>query len=317
VKRRHWVAALVVVALLVVLAGALVHYRHDSKDTAKGSQVPAATMRVGVHENYQGPDKTTLALTLARFPQIDITREFEAHPLPAQDLVGRINARCGIIWLAEKSCVWSFKPLPADVKSGAWRLYVRELAQYLADTHLENRTVITIWHEPENDVPKWFRSPADFVRVFNTVHDWLISVDGLIETSHAALGYLYSRMTDRQARQWVTRASIQAIDVYSGRSFPLDMTLATSVAFARWKATRPAGSKWAVSERGWIAVPALSAQRSASITAEADWLVSLPLADRPDFYIVWNTPGVENDPTIPLDAAGRAAVNAMFARLVA
>jgi hypothetical protein len=48
-----------------------------------------------------------------------------------------------------------------------------------------------------------------------------------------------------------------------------------------------------------------------AVRAESNRLAAL----RPDFYIVWNTPGVEADPKIVLDA-GRAAVNSMFAKLV-
>lgn len=312
---RRIVALLAVIALLLVVI--VTQCRPRGRDISQDQQGSVATIRLGVHENYQGPDKTSLERTMRRFPAIDVTREFEADPIPAQDLVKRIDARCGIIWSAGKSCVWSVKPSPADVRSGAWKPYVLALAQHLVADSRQTTTVIVIWHEPENDVPKWFKSPAEFVRYFNTLDAWLKSVDPSVVTSHAALGYRYSRMTVAQARRWVTHASVQSIDIYSGRSFPLAMTLGTSVAFQRWKASRPAGSRWAVSERGWIATDALSAERAASILAESDWLASLVPAGRPDFYIVWNTPGSENDPTLPLDAAGRGAVNAMFKRLTA
>jgi hypothetical protein len=299
-----WRRLIALIGLIILLTVIVVASCNFPQSSISHDQQTSAPMRVGVHENYQGPDKTTLAETLSRFPQIDITREFEANPLPAQDLVHRITMRCAPIWIAGKSCAWSFKPLPADV------------AEHVKAAGLESKTVIVIWHEPENDVPKWFDSATDFVRYFNTVDRWLKSVDPSIVTSHAALGYRYARMTDTQAREWVTHATVQSIDLYSGRSFPLAMTLGTSAGFARWKASRPAGSRWGVSERGWIATPALSAERAASIRAEADWLAQLAPEDRPDYYIVWNTPGVERDPTIVLDEAGRMAVNAMFARLV-
>lgn len=272
-------------------------------------------MKIGVHENYQGIGATTYAKTAARFPMAGVTREFESGVLAPQDLVRRLVARCQQVWDAGKTAVWSFKPDPAAVANGTWKPFVLELGQYIKDNDLRDKVVVVIWHEPENDIPKSFKNAAVFVALFNTVHDWLMSVDPSIVTSHAALGYYYRNLSDVQARQWVTKATVHSIDLYSGRSFPLAMTLGTSAAFTVWKKSRPTGSRWGVSERGWIATDALSGQRVQAIQAESDWLAALPAAERPAFYIVWNTEGTEQDPTIILDTAATAAVNALFARM--
>ena len=272
-------------------------------------------MKVGIHEQYQGPKATTVASTTESFPLIEVTREFEADVIQPQDLVRRLILRCKPLWEAGKATAWSFKPDPAAVDSGRWKPFILELAQYIKDNNLQDKVIVVIWHEPENDVPKFFRSAADFVRLFNTVHDWLMSVDPSIVTSHAALGYWYRNVSANAAKAWVTKCTIHSIDIYSGRSFPLAMTLKTSKPFQIWKASRPAGSKWGVSERGWIAAPADSAARAASIDAESDYLASLAPAERPEFYIVWNTEGTEADPKIVLDQAGKDAVNRLFARL--
>lgn len=272
-------------------------------------------MRLGVHENYQGPAKTSFARTATSFPRAEVTREFEADVIPPQDLVRRLVARCQSIWDAGKCAAWSFKPTPADVKSGKWKPYVLALGQYIKDNSLQDKVIVIFWHEPENDVPKYFKNAADFVALFNRCHDWLMSVDDSIVTSHAALGYQYRNLSIGQAKAWVTKCTIHSIDIYSGRSFPLGMTLGTSKAFAAWKGSRPPRSRWGVSERGWIADATGSEQRAASIDAESDYLAALAPADQPDFYIVWNTEGVENDPKIILDQAGIDAVNRMFTRL--
>lgn len=270
-------------------------------------------MKIGIHENYQGKTPTTLERTASRFPLLQVTREFEAGALPAQDLVKRMVARCQPAWDAGKTAVWSFKPAPADVASGAWEPYVLRLAHHIKDKGLQDRLVVVIWHEPEND----FDDPAEFVTLFDTVHDWLMSVDPTIVTSHAALGYYYRNISVEAARRWTTKATIHSIDLYSGRSFPLQMTLGTSTAFRTWKQSRPAGARWGASERGWIANAGMSQLRVESIDAEADWLAALPVDDLPDFYCVWNTVGTENDPAIVLDDAGEAAVNRLFQRLSA
>lgn len=272
-------------------------------------------MKIGVHENYQGPKATTFARTAESFPRTEVTREFDGAPITPQDVVRKMVHLCQPLWDAGKVPVWSFKPTPADVKSGAWKPFILALGQYIKDNNLQGRVIVCFWHEPENDVPKYFKNAADFVGYFNTLHDWLTSVDPSIVTTHAALGYQYRNLTIGQAKAWITKCTVHSIDIYSGRSFPLGMTLANSKAFQTWKASRPSGSQWGVSERGWIADATGSEQRAASIDAEADYLVSLAPADRPVFYIVWNTEGVENDPKIILDAAGTAAVNRMFDRL--
>jgi hypothetical protein len=272
-------------------------------------------MKVGVHEDYQGAEASTIARTVASFPLIAVTREFEAGALPPQDLISRMVTRCQRVWAAGNVAVWSFKPNPADVRSGAWKPYVLALGQFIRDNRLHDRVIIVIWHEPENDVPKYFKNAADFVAVFNQVHDWLVSVDPAIVTSHAALAYTYRNMSVGQAKSWVTRCTIHSVDIYSGQSFPLDMTLASSKAFTTWKASRPTGARWGVSERGWIATDDLSDQRAAAIKAEADYLAALPEADQPDFYVVWNSEGAEKNPRIPLDQAGKDAVNHLFDRL--
>lgn len=268
-------------------------------------------MKVGVHENYQGPKATTFAKTVASFPLAAVTREFEGNVLQPQDLVKRLVGRCQAIWDAGKVPVWSFKPDPAAVDSGRWEPYVTALGKYIKDNGLQDRVIVCIWHEPEND----FKNPADFVRLYDRVHDWLKAVDPTIQTTHAALGYFYRNVSAATAQKWVTKADIHSVDIYSGRSFPVQMTLADSKPFQTWKASRPAGSKWGVSERGWIADAAGSAARVTSINAEAEYLAQLAPVDQPDFYIVWNTEGVENDPKIILDKAGVDAVNRLFERL--
>lgn len=268
-------------------------------------------MIVGVHNE----STAALAKSVTTFPLSVVERPFVADPITAQDLITRFKATALRYVEAGQTVVWSFKPTPADVANGAWKPFVQAFARYLKDNGYTDRVIVVIWHEPENDVPKYFKSAADFVRLFNTVHDWLIEVDPSIRTSHAALGYYYRNVTIAQAKQWVTKCSIHSVDIYSGRSFPLSMTLRDSKPFKIWKDSRPIGAKWGVSERGFIATADKSAERVKTIDAESDYLASLAPADQPSFYIVWNTAGTEKDPTIVLDAAGEAAVNRMFARL--
>ncbi len=294
-------------------------------------------MLLGVHEQYQdGPNRTTPVDTQARYPHLAITREFKGGIVKPQNLIPSLRNLCQDVWDAGLVCNVSFKFSKADVFNGQWQIYIEQMARYLTDNELTGKTVLTIWHEPEDDardsfpngmkpnkVPE-FESGVEFVKYFNTVHRWLKGVNQQIVTSHAALGYGYRPKIggprDKSAyvthpAQWVTECDIDAIDIYSGRSFPLNMTLGNSEAFKRWRDSRATATTWGVSERGWIADAMKYDERNASIAAEAEWLAALPDNERPAFYIVWTTEGVENDPKIILDSTGRDAVNDMFSKL--
>lgn len=275
-------------------------------------------MILGVHEQYQaGKDRTTPAETQKRFPLVEMTREFKGGVIVPQNLNPSTKNLCQKVWDQGLICNVSFKFSVAEVLNGQWKPFIDQWASTIKSQGRSAQTILTIWHEPEND-KDFENSPERFVEYFNQVHDWVKAIDPDIKTCHAALGYRYrdnGQISSEEALKWVTKADINSIDIYSGRSFPLEMTLGTSTAFTRWLSTRPAGGSWAVSERGWIADEAHSAERVAAINAEFDWLMNLPDDALPAFYIVWNTEGTEGDPLIPLDAAGRDAVNDGFKRI--
>lgn len=290
-------------------------------------------MLLGVHEQYQSDAATTPEATKTRYPLTAITREFKAGVIKPQNLLPAMKTLCEKVWTAGLVVNVSFKLSPAEVFNGQWRPFIDQLGHYIVDQGRMAQTVITVWHEPEDDTRDSFpngvksgkvisfKTGEEFVRYFNTVHGWLKEVNPNIVTSHAALGYGYRPNVggpgDKSAwvgnpEQWVTYADVQAIDIYSGRSFPLDMNLGTSEAFKRWKGSRPLGSRWGVSERGWTAPVGFHEKRAESIKAEFEWLASLPREERPAFYIVWLTEGVENDPNLRPDTLMVEAVNTGF-----
>lgn len=298
----------------LTLALALVQPTSEAASQVEGNH----PMILGVHEQYQaGKDRTTPAETKKRYPLVKMTREFKGGEVVPQNLNPATKNLCQKVWDEGLICNVSFKFSVTEVMNGKWRPYIEQWAATIRDSGRSAQTILTIWHEPEND-KVFIGQPERFVAYFNQVHDWVKAIDPTILTCHAALGYRYrdrGEITSAEALKWVTKADINSIDLYSGRSFPLEMTLGTSTAFTRWLSTRPAGGSWAVSERGWIAGADKSAERVASINAEFDWLMALPDDALPHFYIVWSTEGTEGDPLIPLDAAGRDAVNEGFARI--
>ena len=265
-------------------------------------------MLTGIHETLLP------AITVGRFPGHSATRVFTPGVIRAKDLIRPLTAACQSSWAAGQTAVWSFKPHPGDVTSGAWKPQVEALAGWLR-ANPGNRTIVVIWHEPENDVPKWFRQPEDFVYLFNTVHDWATNVWPELVTCHAALAYRYGTtkngIGDAEAARWRTRATLNAVDAYSGRTWPVDRILPELPGFVRWHTCVAQGGPWAVTERGWAASPDEYGLRAETIDREAAWLAS----NLPEMYLVWATPGAEKDPELLLDPSGEDAVRRLLTRL--
>lgn len=259
----------------------------------------------GVHEDADP------AQTVARVGG-NATRVFTPGIIGARDLVKAATAVCTPSWNAGVTAVWSFKPDPAQVASRAWKPYVTDLGAFLRDRP-QNKTVVVVWHEPENDLDR-LGSAAGFVRMFDTVAGWLRAAHPGVTTCHAALGYRYGDgrdITDRVAPTWRTSADLHCIDVYSGRSNPIDTILPELSSYRRWRRYVAQGSRWGVTERGWtigtIGKGGTSVQRSAAMAREAAWLAGLPTAQQPEVYLLWSTGGTENDRGLIFDAGAEQA----------
>lgn len=331
--KRGMVSA--IIAGIITITVIIVTIMFITRDEAESRARVRIDMLMGVHEQYQaGPNRTTPEGTLERYPLARATREFKSGVITPQNLIPSLKTLCQATWDADMTCVVSFKFDPENVYTGQWQPHIEQAMRWIEDNKVSEQTIVVIWHEPEDDANDSFtgdkargRAFADgetFVKYFNKVHGWIKTANPRIRTSHAALGYGYREKRggpgDKSAwvadpSKWITNADIHGIDLYSGRSFPLEMTLETSTGFNRWKSTLPVGAKWGVSERGWIADAGKSVERANSIRAEFSWLAALPTDQLPAYYLVWTTEGTENDPKIILDESGRLAVNEGFKSL--
>lgn len=291
------------------------------------------TILAGVHEQYQGTvDATTPVETLRRYPLTAVTREFNSSPIEPQNLVPRLKNLCQEVWDAGLIAAVSFKFSVAGVLNGKWKPYIESASAWLRDSGYQDKTILVIWHEPENDVPKHFDHVEEFVMYFNQVHDWVKGIAPNILTCHSALGYRYADknkgtktnprlepidIDDETAKTWgLTRADIKTLDIYSGRTFPLGTILPELTGFKRWLAHTVGTGTYGITERGWMAdTPAEYALRASTIKREAEWLRTDLDGQRCRLYIVWLTVGTENDPTLKPDPLMTDAVNYLLERV--
>lgn len=255
----------------------------------------------GIHEAQ------SVATTLQRFPKCVATREFNGGIITPLDLVSKLTSAATETWNAGLTCWWSVKLSVNEVTSGAWQGHVENLAAFL-DTNPSKKTVLILWHEPEDDFGA--SGASAFVSYFNRIHGWLKAISPAVKTCHAANSYWY-----RQAGPivspgaWRTNADIHATDVYSGNSFPINSILPDQTAFTRWLVGLVgAGQVYSVTERGWFADTNQYAARADAIRAEANWLRDTTDGQLCQNYLYWNTSGQQNDPRLVLDPSGVDAV---------
>jgi hypothetical protein len=261
---------------------------------------PPATRAVGVH------DVLIPLAAKSRYPGVGLTREFAPGGVlnTPGSLITRYVTACGAALAAGLSPIFSVKLDRAQVAAGQWDKPVHDLAQYMASRRGANK--LAFWQEPENDMPA-----ADYVAMFNRLATHAKSAYADLQVVYPAMAYQWAPNAHRTASvegktdnpdAWAAvQADIFAIDVYSGKSFPVHTILPDHPGFRRWQDTLVKGRPYMVAERGFIATAADWPVRAQAIAREAEWLASTDEGRRCTGYVYWNTTGTENNPLLPLD----------------
>lgn len=275
---------------------------------------------IGVHLGEVSPEEAR-----KRFPGVTHTRPFiSKKPTrylddPDNDnLPGRVERVCQPSWDAGLVPVYSFKLKPAQVARGEWDHQIRALA----DWHIGNHAAqAVLWHEPENDF-----SGADYAGYFNHIADTFRSRNKEIPLIYAAMAYQWAPTgsgrslkgnTDDPTAWNAVRADLRCCDVYSGGSFPLDLTLENHPGFQRWLTLMAPEGRYGIAERGFtIGDPetrdeahARAQVRARTIERERTWLNDTEDGRRCAMYLYWNSPGSGKDRGLLVeDNAGLAAI---------
>jgi hypothetical protein len=288
---------------------------------------------IGIHEDWTAtPPGRTPAQVLARYPKSGIGRCFTGNPITTvQDLRPKVlstlkpylDAGTPVIYISIKTDI-------AKTRNGDFNTKYAEVGGQISGLKAEYDTDIVVipWHEPEDN----FSSGDAYVHYYNKVRDNIklggpdVKVKPCFTAYHwapGAAGSIGGKTNDPSL--WFTGLKMDdgaAVDVYSGRSFPLDQILPEHPGFARWVSFLPASVRISITERGWETPSSTnstnrSALRAATEEREFNWLLSSdPTARRIDDYIIWSSPGVEGAQGLIQDAAAVAKIDAFLAAAV-
>lgn len=256
-------------------------------------------MIIGVHENM------SVMATKGRFPGVTATGPAFLGQTKPTDLVAKITKTLDSYKAPVQYAFLTFKAPPADVIAGKYDAAFRNLGTNLY-TRPFAKVYIAYWHEPEDDL-----QPSTFTKALARFHQVTHETSGdRFASVYSALAYAW-RPTDHRTADphaWQPRyVDVFAADVYSGKSFSDTATLPEHAGWKRWQDQLVMGGNWGLTERGFQ-----GPHRAATIAFETTWLMNQ--VRKPRFYLVWNTPGTENDPNWVLDAPGEVAVRRLIDR---
>lgn len=309
-------------AIGAVLSGVLVATLSGSAPITSAVAAPPG-LNVGVHEDWTAGGRTPTQVKV-RYPGAKIGRAFIARvlsypvdlrPKARNVLLPYLAAKTPIVYLSAKSDV-------ADTIRGDWDVQYRELGTYL-DT-LQKQHGVTIifipYHEPEDDL-----TAAQFVPYFNRVRAAVKLGSSAIQVKPCYMSYQWLLRRNGQSVGGKTDnptawfRNIQAtdgvtVDVYSGRSFPLELTLSEHPAFRRWISYVPATWKWSVTERGWDTPSSTNRTNRSALRVKTMNREFAEIRSRRGYYsrlidyVIWSSPGTEGARGLVLDRAGEDAV---------
>jgi hypothetical protein len=201
----------------------------------------------------------------------------------------------------------SFKP-PVNTPSGSYNAELTKLRDYLKT--VAQPLWLALFHEPEDNM-----SGTEYRDMFKYVRSFLQCGPNVVFV-YAANAYAWRPKSSSTAdpTPWgQVNADVFAIDIYSGRSWPLATTMWELPCWDRWFGMVN-GRKWAVTERGWYSLTP-NPDRVKTIYREVEELLAgVPVKRLPEAYIYWNTEGTEKDPALLMPEATQA-INDCMAQL--
>jgi hypothetical protein len=291
-----------------------------------------APLAVGVHEKWTAPDNGRMpGDVMLRFPGSSIGRAFvNAYTGSPENLRPGVRNACLPYLQAEVPVVYvSVKTPRQDTRNGLWDGQYRALADHIMvdlKTEYPNTEIRFIpHHEPEDDM-----TGLQFQGYFHRVRDAMKGAQPDLKIVYCAMAYQWAPNWNNTASiggrtnnpaEWQVTADEYAVDVYSGRSFPLDQILPEHPGFRRWlDNVVPAGVVYSVTERGFETPSTTNAEerfelRNETIEREFNWLKSTPEGLRCANYIYWNSSGTEQAAGLKLDPSGEDVLAAQIASL--
>jgi hypothetical protein len=296
--------------------------------------MPNVVTNVGVHEKWTAPDYGRRPeQILQRFPGATIGRNAfinrtgsttpeDLRPFVNRALEPFVNAGTPRVYVSVKT------PIPAT-RNGDWNDRYRQLGEHLAQLNRAGRIGVEFiaYHEPENV----FSSGAAYAHYANKVREQMKRGGGNdINVGYTAMAYQWSpnRAATANPAPWrEAEMDFYSVDVYSGRSYPLEAILSEHSGFTRWyREIADHGSRsgrYRVTERGFETPSSTNptkrfSLRNQSINREFNWLRNSRIGRLCQDYIYWNSSGTEEAMGLKLDSSGEQVLAtriAEFAKL--
>lgn len=145
--------------------------------------------------------------------------------------------------LAGRTPFVSFKPKPTEVLAGAWDRYFESAAQVLP-----NGTFVTVWHEPENDMPG-----ETYIGVYLRAYARLKLINPRLRVGPVNMAYQWEphRTSTATPSVWATdKKDFHGVDIYSSLSTHPTYSIPQKSSWPRWSAMAGDPKLWIVVERG-------------------------------------------------------------------
>lgn len=276
---------------------------------------------IGVHEEPTTGGRTVERAALD-FPNTNMSRAFVPN-LVTRDFVAKVEAALKPHRFTNGPDSRIYLSLKTDQQitaRGGYRKPYQSIADYLCEEGLCERVYIIPWHEPEDNF-----TGTVYSDYFTNVRTAIKGKCSAIKVGTASNSYHWgfhwknknvsvAGKTDRPD-EWRVETDFKGLDIYSGRTYKLELILPELEAFNRWHTLYADEGEFVINERGF-ATPSKTAPevqyelRAETITREFDWLKNDPTGQLCTAYQYWNSSGREKDEGLVLDPLGEEALRA-------
>lgn len=200
-------------------------------------------MRFGWHDTTQSSITASKTLLGPGIDRVFVGGALSVSSLSQVQLANKLKHVTDPVVAAKLTPFVSFKPNPVEVKAGKWDQHFETAAR-----SLPTGCYLTVWHEPENDMPA-----ATFVAVYERAYARMKAANPTLRMGPVNMAYQWqpNRSATAQPWAWATTAKdFHGIDIYTSVSSGATLSIPQKSSWPRWTPVAGPASGWLVVERG-------------------------------------------------------------------